>query len=197
MNAAGRGLATLLLLGGLIGTAAAFVLTLEKIALLKDPSYVPSCSINPVLSCGSVMRTPQAEVFGFPNPLLGLATFPVVAGVGASILSGGQPGRALWLALQVGVTAGMGFVAWLIGTGLYRIGALCPYCMAVWTVMIPLFWYVTLHTVTSGALGTKVAGSPLTRTARDYHAVVLTIAYLVVLGLIAQRFWPYWVSVVR
>lgn len=37
-------------------------LTVEKIALLKDAAYVPSCSINPVLSCGSVMTTPQAEL---------------------------------------------------------------------------------------------------------------------------------------
>ncbi len=61
----------LLLLGGLIGLTASAVLTVEKIAILRDPAYVPSCSINPVLSCGSVMTTPQAEAFGFPNPLLG------------------------------------------------------------------------------------------------------------------------------
>ena len=43
----------------------------EKIEILINPDYVPSCSLNPVLSCGSVMITPQASAFGFPNSLIG------------------------------------------------------------------------------------------------------------------------------
>ncbi|RLK09587.1 vitamin K epoxide reductase family protein [Micromonospora sp. M71_S20] len=65
-----------LTIGGLVGALAAFVLSVEKMALLENPAYIPSCSINPVLSCGSIMTTSQAEVFGFANPLIGLATFP-------------------------------------------------------------------------------------------------------------------------
>src|SRR5690606_3336038 len=42
-----------LAVGGVIGTAAAFALILDRIALLKDPAFVPSCSISPLLSCGS------------------------------------------------------------------------------------------------------------------------------------------------
>ena len=67
-----------ILLGGVIGLVAAFTLTVEKIELLLDPSYVPSCSINPVLSCGSVMSTHQASLLGFPNPLIGVIAFTVV-----------------------------------------------------------------------------------------------------------------------
>ncbi|MEU0565678.1 vitamin K epoxide reductase family protein [Nonomuraea sp. NPDC005983] len=129
-----RLLPRLMLVGGLIGLAAAFVLAVEKIALLKNPGYVPSCSINPVLSCGSVMTTPQAEVFGFPNPLLGIAAFAVVTTVGAALLARAEFPRWFWLGLQAGVTAGVVFVHWLIYQSLYVIGALCPYCMIVWTV---------------------------------------------------------------
>ena len=32
----------------------------------------------------------------------------------------------------------MVFIHWLIFQSLYRIGALCPYCMVVWAVTIPL-----------------------------------------------------------
>lgn len=64
----GRGTAWVLTLASVVGLVAAFVLLLEKIALLTDPAYVPSCSINPVLSCGSVMNTDQAAAFGFPTP---------------------------------------------------------------------------------------------------------------------------------
>jgi hypothetical protein len=35
------------------------VATIEKVNMLTDPSYRPSCSINPVLACGSVMATAQ------------------------------------------------------------------------------------------------------------------------------------------
>ena len=62
------------LIAGAVGLAAALTLTIEKIEILINPDYVPSCSINPVLSCGSVMITPQASAFGFPNPLIGIVS---------------------------------------------------------------------------------------------------------------------------
>jgi uncharacterized membrane protein len=167
----------LLLLGGLIGLAASAVLTVEKIAILRDPAYVPSCSVNPVLSCGSVMTKPQAEAFGFPNPLLGIAGFAVVATVGAALLAGATFRRWFWLGLQVGVTFGAGFVHWLIFQSIYRIGALCPYCMVVWAVTIPIFWYVTLHNL---------------RRRFTYHGVALTLWFVLVLTLITEHFWSYW-----
>lgn len=55
-----------LLIAGAIGLVASMTLTVEKIDILLDPSYVPSCNINPILSCGSVMMTPQASLLGFP-----------------------------------------------------------------------------------------------------------------------------------
>ena len=187
-----RGLPRLLLAAGLLGLAASFVLAVEKYVLLADPAYVPTCSLNPVLSCGSVMASPQAEAFGFPNPLLGIAGFAVVAATGAVLLAGGRLAGWYWAGLQVGVTFGVVFVHWLIFSSLYRIGALCPYCMVVWAVTIPVFWYVTLHTLTSAAgrlprpLGRAVAAS------RAHHGIVLTIWFLLIAAAILQRFWLYW-----
>lgn len=188
----GRVLPWLLLLGGLLGMVAAFVLTVEKIELLTDDAYVPTCSINPVLNCGSIMRTDQAEVLGFPNPLIGLAAFPVLAATGASLLAGARLRRWYWLGLQAGAIAGVVFVGWLIFQSLYRIGALCPYCMVVWAVVLPTFWYVTLTNLTRGVLGARVRDSRLTAALVGNHAVVLTVAYLAVVALILERFWNYW-----
>ncbi|WP_155344282.1 vitamin K epoxide reductase family protein [Acrocarpospora pleiomorpha] len=173
----------LLTIGGLFGLAAAFTLAVEKIALLKDPSYVPTCSLNPVLSCGSVMSTPQAEAFGFPNPLLGIASFAILVTVGVVLVTGARPPRWFWLGLQAGVTFGAVFVHWLIYQSLYVIGALCPYCMVVWAVTIPLFWYVTLH---------NLRRRPMARAIIGYHAVPLTIWFLTVVTAIGIRFWSYW-----
>ncbi|MDE0776535.1 MAG: vitamin K epoxide reductase family protein, partial [Nocardioides sp.] len=131
----------MLLLGGAAGFAAAFVLVVEKIALIADPDYVPSCSLNPVLSCGSIMETDQAELFGFPNPLIGVAAFAILMTTGAALLAGASLARWYWIALQVGAVLGLAFVGWLISQSLYVIGALCPYCMVVWAVVIPVFFY--------------------------------------------------------
>ncbi|MGN9839702.1 vitamin K epoxide reductase family protein [Nonomuraea sp. H19] len=191
-----RLLPRLLLIGGAVGLVASFVLAVEKIALLKDPGYEPSCSINPILACGSIMRTPQAELFGFPNPLLGIAGFAVVTTVGAALPAGARLARWFWLGMQAGVTAGVVLVHWLIFQSLYVIGALCPYCMIVWAVTIPVFWYVTLHNATTGNLPATAAGRRAAQAAAGYHTVVLTLWFLGIMTLIAARFWAYWSSLI-
>ena len=178
----------LLTVAGTIGLLAAATLLVEKIKLLEDPTYVPSCSINPILSCGSVMNTDQAEAFGFPNPIIGVAGFAVIVTTGVALLAGATLKRWYWLGLQAGATFGVGFVHWLIFQSLYRIGALCPYCMVVWVVTIPLFLFVTLHNVRAGHLPVGGAAAKV----REYSGVVLTAWYLTIAGLITKRFWDYW-----
>ncbi|TDC62632.1 vitamin K epoxide reductase family protein [Streptomyces hainanensis] len=181
--------------GGVVGLLAAFVLVVERIELLEDPSHIPSCSISPVLSCGSVMTTPQAEVFGFPNPLLGIAGFTALTVVAVVLLTGTALPRWFWQGLQAGVTFGLLFVHWLVYQSLYRIDALCPYCVAVWIVTIPVFWYTTLYNLTRGHLGTLGRPGPA-RTLAEYHGVVLTCWYLTIALLVLQRFWSYWTTLV-
>ncbi|WP_405010261.1 vitamin K epoxide reductase family protein [Kitasatospora sp. NBC_01539] len=185
---AGRGLARLLLVGGLTGLAASAALTFERLRLLEDPAYRPSCSINPVISCGSVMRTGQAAVFGFPNPLIGLVAFGALTAVGAGLLAGARHRRWYWLGLQAGTLAGLAFVVWLIAQALYVIGALCPYCMVVWAVIGPLTWYVTLHNLRTGILPAPRAWTAPTR----FHWVGPALWYLGIALLVLNRFWYYW-----
>jgi uncharacterized membrane protein len=186
----------LLTSGGLIGLVASFILTVEKIALIRDPSFVPSCNFNPILSCGSVMNTPQAEVFGFPNSLLGIVGFAIVTTVGMAMLSGAKFRRWFWIGLQAGVTLGLAFVFWLQFQSIYRIGALCPYCMVVWTVTIPIFWYVTLYNLRSGHFGARLAAHPISRFIQRHHGDILIVWFVIILGLIAKRFWYFWSSLI-
>jgi uncharacterized membrane protein len=185
-----RFLPWLLVIGGILGFAAAFVLTVERIELLKNPAYVPSCSISPILSCGSVMTKPQAAVLGFPNPLLGIAGFAVVVTAGAALLAGARLARWFWLGLQAGATAGVMLVHWLIYQSLYTIGALCPYCMVVWAVTIPIFVYVTLRNLRAGHL----PGPGWARRLADYHSTIVVAWFLVIAALIVEAFWSYWSS---
>ena len=187
-DGASRRTALLITLGGLVGLLAAAVLLIEKIRLLEDPDYVPTCSINPILSCGSVMTTDQAEAFGFPNPIIGTIGFTIVLTTGVVLLGGAALRRWYWLGLQAGVTFGVVFVHWLIFQSLYRIGALCPYCMVVWAVTIPLFLLVTLRNARAGLLPRPRAVAVVD----EYRGVVVTAWYLLIAGLIAKRFWYYW-----
>lgn len=189
-----RAIAYLLAFGGLIGLIAAFTLAVEKIEILKDPSFEPSCNINPILSCGSVMVTPQAEVFGFPNPFLGLVGFTAVAVTGFALLAGATFKRWFWLALQAGLLFAIVFVHWLIFQSIYRIEALCPYCMVVWTVTIPMFWYLLLYNLQKGHLAAPKALKGVCRFARRHHADILFVWYLVIVVLILNHFWYYWSS---
>lgn len=191
-----RFLPWLLVIGGAIGLIASFVIMFEKIQLLEDPSYQLACDVNPIVSCGSVMQSEQAEAFGFANPFIGLVAFPVLITIGAAMFAGARFKRWFWLGLQAGTIFGVLFVHWLFYQSVYNIGALCPYCMAVWVVTIATFWYVTLHNLRANhiRLSGKLAGAEafIQRHSLD----VLFVWYLVIAGLIVHHFWYYFSTLV-
>ncbi|WP_329407921.1 vitamin K epoxide reductase family protein [Streptomyces sp. NBC_00704] len=151
-----RALAILLLITGAAGVLAAWVITLDKFKILEAKvegrSYTPSCSISPIISCGSVMESKQAAVFGFPNPMLGLVTYGIVVCVAMSLLAGARFPRWYWLTFNAGTLFGVGFVTWLQYQSLYNINALCLWCSLAWVATITMFWYVTSSNVRNGFL---------------------------------------------
>jgi uncharacterized membrane protein len=182
----GRASAVWILIAGVVGLAAALTLTVEKIEILINPEYVPSCSINPVLSCGSVMVTPQASAFGFPNPLIGIVAFTVVVVTGVLALANVRLPRWYWAGLAGGTLLGVVFIHWLIFQSLYRIGALCPYCMAVWAVTIPLFVVVA-----SIALRPLQANA-VARVIHTWRWSLVALWFTALILMILVRFWDYW-----
>jgi uncharacterized membrane protein len=178
------------LIAGVVGLAAAFTLTIEKIKLLENPAYVPSCSINPVLSCGSVMVTPQAAAFGFPNPLIGIVAFSVVVVSGVLAIAKVPLPRWYWAGLAVGTTLGVVFIHWLIYQSLYTIGALCPYCMVVWTVTIPLLVVVASIAVP------PTSGNAAVRSLHQWRWSLVALWFTGLILLILVRFWDYWSTLI-
>ena len=181
-----------LLLGGLVGLAAAFDLTYERIASLIDPDHVISCDFNPVLSCGTVMNTPQASAFGFPNPMIGLVAFPLVIFMGVLYLSKISLPRWVALVFNLGTLAGLAFVAWLIFQSVYRIGVLCPWCMAVWAAVLPIFWFTTVRNLSTGALPIGEHWRDAVDDLLRYHWIGLTVLYAAVIMIVGIGFWDYW-----
>lgn len=178
--------------GGFLGLLSAFVLTLEKIEVLKDPNYVPTCNVNPIIACGSVINTDQASAFGFPNPLIGIFGFTAVIVVGMSLFAGIKIAKAwYWRTFWAGTVFGAGFIHWLFFQSVYNIGALCPYCMVVWAVTIPIFWYTTLWLLREGYLKLPKGWGKSNDFAQRNHAGILVSWYLIITGLILNHFWYF------
>ncbi len=181
----------LLLIGGIIATVSSLALCIEKFDALKNPHYVPVCNLNPIFSCSTVSGSNQAEAFGFYNPFLGLAGYGAVAAIGLVLLAGAKFKRWFWRVLQAGLTFMILFITWLQFEALYRIGALCLFCMIVWAVSMPMFWYATLYNLRQGYLPTpKKLQRPLAF-AQRHHLDILVVWYLIIIALILKRFWYY------
>lgn len=160
---------------GAVSWIASGILVLERIELYLDANHTTSCDFNPWVSCGTVMKSEQAALLGFPNPFLGIVGFGVVITIGMALLAGARFRRWYWLGLQAGVTLAFIFIVWLWSQALYDINALCLYCMVVWAMMIPLFVHTTSRNIVTGVIP---AGAGLRKFAAEW-AWVLTVSLLV------------------
>ncbi|HET6355282.1 vitamin K epoxide reductase family protein, partial [Streptomyces sp.] len=142
-----RAFSWLLVITGAAGLLASWVITIDKFKLLEDPGFTPGCSLNPVVSCGNIMKSEQASAFGFPNPMLGLVAYSMVIAIGVALLAGARYRRWYWLGLNAGCLFGVGFCTWLQYQSLYEINALCLWCSLAWIATIVMFCYVTLHNI--------------------------------------------------
>ena len=181
-----------LILVSAIGLVASFILTIEKFQLLKDPKVQLSCNFNPVVSCGSVISSPQAEAFGFANPLIGLVGFAVIITIGVGMIAGAKYKRWFWLGLQAGTIFGVLFSTWLFYQSLYVIKALCPFCIVVWAVVIALFVYVTRYNLLEGNIKVKKSFQALSRWFCENAWFIVALWYLAIFVAILNRFWYYW-----
>lgn len=186
-----RQTAWILVVGGIIGIFSSIELIVQKISVLSDPTFVPNCDINPILSCGSVISTEQASLFGFPNPVLGVIGFTIVVMFGALLFAGVEMPRLMWLGLNFGALAGMTFVIWLVSQSLYAIGALCPWCMVVWAVTIPIFWQVTTDNLASNRLN---LGKSISEIIVTLKWILVAGSYLIISGLIFIRWSDFWLN---
>jgi uncharacterized membrane protein len=121
-----------MLIGAVSGFIASFLLTIDKLKLLKDANFVPSCNISETLNCKSVMLSKQAEVFGFPNSLIGIGSFAIFIAIAVALFAEVQFPGWFWKIALAGVALAVIFSHWLAYQTTFVIGALCPYCMVAW-----------------------------------------------------------------
>lgn len=177
---AGRGFALLLVVTGILGTLAAAMLNIEYIHMLNDESYRPICDINPFLTCGAFLGSPQSQAFGFPNVVIGMVAFPVVVVTGVLLLGRLRLPVWYWRGLLGGTVFGIGFVLWLQYQALFSIRAICPWCAIVWLAMIPLFVHTLARSTQNGALP---VGDGLRSLLVQYRWVLTGLWWLVLVAI--------------
>ena len=185
MNKRPVALAVFFIVAGVVGWYAAFALTLEKFTTLTDPSEALGCDFSVLVQCRANLESWQGSLFGFPNPVIGLAAWIAPIVVGVALLSGARFARWFWVLFNLGVLAALAFVVWLISQSVFVLGTLCPWCMVTWSVTIPMSWAVTLYTLKTGAwpVGDRVRSA-----AASLYAWVpaLTVGSYLVVAVIAQ-----------
>ncbi|MFK4835206.1 vitamin K epoxide reductase family protein [Microbacterium sp. ZW T2_14] len=144
------GFAIWLVIAGVIGWWAAFSLTIEKLHALANPNAIASCDLSVLVQCTKNLDSWQGSLFGFPNPIVGLAGWVAPIVVGMAILAGARFAPWFWWCFWAGIAFAFGLVLWLISQSIYDLHTLCPWCMVTWSVTIPTFYAVTLHLLRAG-----------------------------------------------
>ncbi len=185
-----RKLPLILIGGGLLGLLAAFELTYDKIQVLKNPLYDPPCNINPIFSCGSVMKTEQASLFGVPNTVFGLMAFSALITFGVMLLSGAKVQKWVWQSVQAVATIGTIFMHYLFFQGVFRINAICPWCFLTWMITIPIFVYVTTYNLSEGNIGLQRFKKLQVWLQKNQLHIVISW-YLGIFMILIWHFWYY------
>lgn len=163
----------------------AATLVYERVQIFLDAGHRTSCDINSWLACGTVMRTPQAEAFGFPNPFIGIVGYAVVLAIASAVLAGARLPAWYWWCVQLGVSLGWVFVLWLWYQTTFQINALCLYCMLVWVMQTVLFVHTTARNVSAGVVP---APAGLARTAGQWAWFAAAALLVVIFGTVFIRF---------
>ncbi|MDJ0316000.1 MULTISPECIES: vitamin K epoxide reductase family protein [Arthrobacter] len=174
-----------LVITGAISWIASFVLVLDRLQLYTNPDSNLSCDFNSWISCGDVMKTPQAAILGFPNPFIGVVAFAVLMTTGVVLLAGAHMNRWFWICMQVGITAGMGLIGWFWFQAVYVLAVLCPYCMIVWAMMIPLFVFITVRNLNHGVISAPPA---LTKFLNEWAWIIVGLIYVATVASIFFKF---------
>lgn len=179
-----------MLVFGIIGLTASFVLAVEEFHLLKNPDTILSCSFNLVLNCAAVMKTAQATAFGFPNMFIGLMGFPLVIMIALLGLSKVAFPRWFLIGAEIGIAFWTLFAYWLFFNSVYVIEVLCPWCLVVTFSMTMLTAAITHYNLQNNTFGfTKETNKKVAHLlAKDYDKVLVVAWVVLLIALVILKF---------
>lgn len=178
--------AILSLLTGILAFASSAMLVYEHLQIAKDASHVSVCDMNAILNCGTVMRTPFAEAFGFPNPYIGLVGYAITITIATAILAGARFSRWYWLCMNVGHVLAFCFILYLWFNTTFVIGALCLFCMIVWIMQTILMAKTTAHNIQTGVIP---APEHIRHAVAGWSWFVVILIFVLLFGIIIIHFF--------
>src|SRR3989344_1740457 len=109
-----KSFAYILIVFGVVGLLASSQLMWDTVKLAQDPGIDLPCNLSPFVSCTSINTSSQSKIFGFPNPIMGIAGFGGIIAIGLMLLFGAIPSRIFWKIFVTGIIGAEGFIHWLI-----------------------------------------------------------------------------------
>ncbi len=182
----------ILIIAGAVGIVCSMFLIYDQIKIWENPGYTPFCSLNPIVSCGTVINSKQGDILRIPGPIWGLIAFPVLLTIGVAIKAGAKFKRWFWQGLQLGATLGVAFAFWLFNLSLYKVHALCPFCLTVDVVVYVSFWYITLYNLQAGNIRLGKSLNKIRLFMVKHHLDILIFWFLILLAWILHHFWYYY-----
>lgn len=179
-----------MLVSAILAFLASFTLSVEKLELLKNPDAVLSCSVNMVLNCASVMKTPQAELFGFPNSYLGIIGFAIVITVAMGALMGAKYTRPYLVTAQVFYGLGLLFAYWLFFQSVYVIQVLCPWCLVVTVTTTLIFGALLRYNLRENNFGLSGKANKQVQEwlKKDYDKLIVAGWLVLMIALVVMKF---------
>lgn len=176
-----RALALFWIVAGGLGGATSFLLFLEYIGQLSGTPPIVSCSFSPLVTCGPNLLSPGGNLLGFTNSMVGVALFfgPLYAGVSALAAPTGLR-HWYWRVYGAFLFAGFLLVHFFAYRSIFEYGSLCPWCMTIWLVMIPLFWFTAGWMLRTGVWGDAVSVRRLGERIASWAPLVTVIDYALI-----------------
>lgn len=172
------------------GLFVSFLLTTEKIQLLQIPDIKLPCSINSVLNCASVMKSKQAELFGFPNSILGLIGYSMVLIIGLTSLYNYKFNKILFAFYYLISFLAFIFSYWMLTQSIYVIQILCPFCLVSTISATQIFFSFTLIYMEIGGNKNSTKDGILKQILhRKWYIPFIVLWYVTFLGLIIVQFY--------
>ena len=182
-----RHLAWVLLVSGVIGLVASFMLTMEYLHKLQEPAAALICDINPFITCGPAMSSWAGSILGFPNIIIGLASFALTITMAMGLFAGARYRAWFWIGYQLGLVGAAVLITFLQWFSAYELARLCLWCMIIWAGTIPLVVLTTIFNLASGHLGR--GGVRVGRALAPWSITIVILWYLAVVGFLLAGMW--------
>lgn len=147
------GYAVLVLITSLVGMVASIGLLLSERSHLITPDKTPSCDINPLIGCSDFLTSQyNTAFFSIPNAIWGLIFFTGMAAIGVAWLAWARFAHWLWWLICLTMLGATGWLIWFWHISFFVKETLCPFCLAIWCVTIPLIIHTWIRAAQGGHL---------------------------------------------